>query len=185
MSPERWPDVWPGTRWLRRQEEEEERRGRSSLPAAPPGTEEIKLTVWLQRAKRGPVGRTFQEAASPGELLAQEGPEDRPEPTYTLKKSPLTCRGKTTGQNTGTDPTSYSQTGDTGSSPGLGRSHVPQSDYAREPQLLSLRVWSLCSATGEAAIVRGPRTAMKGGPHLPQLEKALAQKRRPNTAINK
>ncbi|XP_059773447.1 uncharacterized protein LOC132362587 isoform X13 [Balaenoptera ricei] len=111
MSPERWPDVWPGTRWLRRQEEEEERRGRSSLPAAPPGTEEIKLTVWLQRAKRGPVGRTFQEAASPGELLAQEGPEDRPEPTYTLKKSPLTCRGKTTGQNTGTDPTSYSQTG--------------------------------------------------------------------------
>ena len=32
---------------------------------------------------------------------------------------------------------------------------------------------------------RGPRTAMKSGPHLPQLEKALAQKRRPNTAINK
>ena len=52
-------------------------------------------------------------------------------------------------------------------------------------QLLSLRVWSLCSATGEAAIVRGPRTAMKSGPRLPQLEKALAQKRRPNTAKNK
>ena len=34
-------------------------------------------------------------------------------------------------------------------------------------------------------IVRGPRTAMKSGPRLPQLEKALAQKRRPNTAINK
>ena len=31
-------------------------------------------------------------------------------------------------------------------------------------------------------MVRGPRTAMKSGPHLPQLEKALAQKRRPNTA---
>ena len=30
--------------------------------------------------------------------------------------------------------------GDTGSSPGLGRSHMPQSDWAREPQLLSLRV---------------------------------------------
>ena len=75
--------------------------------------------------------------------------------------------------------------GDTGSSPGLGRSHMPQSDYAREPQLLSLRVWSLCSATREDVIVRGPRTAMKGGPHLPQLEKALAQKQRPNTAINK
>ena len=75
--------------------------------------------------------------------------------------------------------------GDTGSSPGLGRSHMPQSSYAREPQLLSLRVWSLCSATIEAAIVRGLRTAMKSGPRLPQLEKALAQKRRPNTAIKK
>ena len=72
--------------------------------------------------------------------------------------------------------------GDTGSSPDLGRSHMPRSNKAREPQLLSLRVWSLCSATREAAIVRGLRTAMKSGPHLPQLEKALAQKRRPNTA---
>ncbi|KAJ8788086.1 hypothetical protein J1605_005385 [Eschrichtius robustus] len=42
--------------------------------------------------------------------------------------------------------------GDTGSSPGLGRSHMPRSSWAREPQLLSLRVWSLCSSTGEAAI---------------------------------
>ena len=75
--------------------------------------------------------------------------------------------------------------GDTGSGPGLGGSHMPWSNWAREPQLLSLRVWSLCSATGEAAIVRGLRTAMKSGPRLPQLEKALAQKRRPNTAKNK
>ena len=75
--------------------------------------------------------------------------------------------------------------GDTGSSPGLGGSHVPRSGWAREPQLLSLRVWSLCSAAREAAIVRGPRTAMRSGPRLPKLEKALAQKRRPNTAINK
>ena len=67
--------------------------------------------------------------------------------------------------------------GDTGSGPGLGGSHTPWSGWAREPQLLSLRVWSLCSATGEAA--------MKSGPRLPQLEKALAQKRRPNTAIKK
>ena len=36
--------------------------------------------------------------------------------------------------------------GDTGSSPGLGRPHMPRSGWAREPQLLSLRVWSLCSA---------------------------------------
>ena len=74
---------------------------------------------------------------------------------------------------------------DTGSSPGLGRSHMPRSNWAREPQLLSLRVWSLCSATREAVTVRGPRTAMKSGPSSPQPEKALAQKRRPNTAKNK
>ena len=75
--------------------------------------------------------------------------------------------------------------GDTGSSPGPGRSHMPRSNWAREPQLLSLRVWSLCSATREAATVRGPRTAMKSGPRSLQLEKALAQKRRPTTAKNK
>ena len=74
--------------------------------------------------------------------------------------------------------------GDAGSSPGLGGSRMPQSDWAREPQLLSLRVWSLCSATREAATVRGPHTAMKSGPCLPQLERALAQKRRPGAAIN-
>ena len=45
--------------------------------------------------------------------------------------------------------------GDTGSSPDLGRSHMLRSNWAREPQLLSLRVWTLCSATREAAIVRG------------------------------
>ena len=72
--------------------------------------------------------------------------------------------------------------GDTGSSAGLGGSCMPRSGWAREPQLLSLRVWSLCSATREATTVRGPRTAMKSGHRLPQLEKALAQKRRPNTA---
>ena len=75
--------------------------------------------------------------------------------------------------------------GDTGSCPGLGRSHMLWSDWAREPQLLSLLIWSPCSATREAAIVRGLRTAMKSGPRSPQLEKALAQKRRPNTAKNK
>ena len=75
--------------------------------------------------------------------------------------------------------------GDTGSSPGLGGSHMPRSNWACQPQLLSLRVWSLCPATREAAMVRGPRTAMESGPHLPQLEKALAQKWRPNSAKNK
>ena len=66
--------------------------------------------------------------------------------------------------------------GDTGSSPGLGRSHMPRSNQAREPQPLSLCDWSPCSATREAAIVRGPHIAMKSGLRLPQLEKALAQK---------
>ena len=69
--------------------------------------------------------------------------------------------------------------GDAGSSPGLGRSHMPWSNWACEPQLLSLCVWSLCSATGEATIVRGLRTAMKSGSRLPQLEKALTQKTKP------
>ena len=68
--------------------------------------------------------------------------------------------------------------GDTGSSPGLGGSRIPWSGWAHEPQLLSVRVWSLCSATGEAAMVRGPRTAMKSGPRSPQLERALAQRRK-------
>ena len=54
--------------------------------------------------------------------------------------------------------------GDAGLRPGLGGSHMPRSNWAREPQLLSLRDWSLCSATREAAIVRGPCTAMKSGP---------------------
>ena len=75
--------------------------------------------------------------------------------------------------------------GDAGSSPGLGGSHVPRSGWARGLQLLSLRVWSLCSATREAAMVGGPRTAMKSGPRSLQLEGALSQKRRPNTAKNK
>ena len=76
--------------------------------------------------------------------------------------------------------------GDTGSSPGLGRSHMPGSNWAREPQLLSLRVWSLCPTMGGAAIVRGPRTAMKSGPRLPQLEKALAPNEDPTQLkINK
>ena len=75
--------------------------------------------------------------------------------------------------------------GDAGSGPGLGRSHMPRSGWAREPQLLSLRVWGLCSAARGAAMVRGLRTAMKSGPRLPQLERALAQKQRSNTAKNK
>ena len=75
--------------------------------------------------------------------------------------------------------------GDTSSSPGLGRSHVPRSNWAREPQLLNLHVWSLCSSTRVAAIVRGLHTAMKSGPRLLQVEEALAQKWGPKRAKNK
>ena len=42
-----------------------------------------------------------------------------------------------------------------------------------------------CAPQREAVIVRGPRTAIKSDPHLPQQEKALAQKWRPNTPKNK
>ena len=66
--------------------------------------------------------------------------------------------------------------GDAGSSPGLGGSRVPRSNWAGEPWLLGLRVWSLCPTTRGAATVRGLCAAMRSGPHLPQLEKALTQK---------
>ena len=51
--------------------------------------------------------------------------------------------------------------GDAGSCPGPRGSHMLQSGWAREPWPLSLHVRSLCSATGEATTVRGPRTAKK------------------------
>ena len=62
--------------------------------------------------------------------------------------------------------------GHTGLSPGLGRSHMSRSNWVREPQLLSLRVWSLCSATREAAVMRPthrdeewpPLAATRGSP---------------------
>ena len=78
--------------------------------------------------------------------------------TYKLKKKNLGFPGGAEVENL------PANAGDTGSSPGLGRSHMPRSSWAREPQLLSLRIWSLCPATGGAAIVKGPHTAMKSGP---------------------
>ena len=48
--------------------------------------------------------------------------------------------------------------GDVGSYPGLGGSHMLRSGWTREPWPLGLRIQSLCSATGEATAVRGPRT---------------------------
>ena len=63
--------------------------------------------------------------------------------------------------------------GDTGSCPGPGRSHMPRSGWAREPWPLSLHVRSLCSATGEATTVRGPRTAKKKKEKKRNISKAL------------
>ena len=50
--------------------------------------------------------------------------------------------------------------GDGGSSPGLGRSHMPWSDWARGPRLLGLRVWSL----EPGAMLRGRRGRGGGRP---------------------
>ena len=61
--------------------------------------------------------------------------------------------------------------GDTGSCPGAGRSHMLGSGWAREPWPLSLRVRSLCSATGEATTVTGLRTAKKPQKTKQQTEK--------------
>ena len=56
--------------------------------------------------------------------------------------------------------------GDTGSGPGLGGSRMPRSGWARGPRLLSLRVWSLCSATREGAMVKRPVHRDEGWPPL-------------------
>ena len=73
--------------------------------------------------------------------------------------------------------------GDTGSSTGLGRSHMPRSNKAREPQLLSLRLEPVLRNKRGRDSER-PAHAMKSGPRSPQLEKARAQKQGPNTAKN-
>ena len=59
--------------------------------------------------------------------------------------------------------------GDMGSSPGLGRSHMPRSNWARTPQLLSLhsraREPQLLSPRATATEARVPRA------HAPQQDK--------------
>ena len=54
--------------------------------------------------------------------------------------------------------------GDTGSSPGPGRSHMPQSNWARAPQLLSLR-----SRACEPQLLSPHATTTEA--HAPQQEK--------------
>ena len=62
--------------------------------------------------------------------------------------------------------------GDTGSSPGPGRSHMPQSNpcaTTTEPML-----YSSCSTTREATAMRSPRTTTKRSPRSLQLESPCA-----------
>ena len=74
--------------------------------------------------------------------------------------------------------------GHMGPIPGPGRSHMPQSNKAHAPQLLSLR-----SRAREPQLLSLRATATepatKSSSHSPQLEKACAQQQRPNTAKNK
>ena len=90
--------------------------------------------------------------------------------------------------------------GDTGLSPGPGRSHMPRSNKARAPQLLSLRSRAhepqLLSPWATTTEARAPRAhalqqekppqwearASKSSPRSLQLEKACVQQRRPNAA---
>ena len=152
-------------------------RAKSALPKCkhptPPGGWE---KGWSSTTAEGPAPPTWSQG-DPMERWPPSGP-----PTALGQRNKCLCRGFPGGAAVKNLP---ANAGDTSSIPGLGRSHMPRSNWAREPQLLSLRVWSLCSTTREAATVRGPRTTMKSGPRLPQLEKAPAQKRRPNTAKNK
>ena len=71
--------------------------------------------------------------------------------------------------------------GDTGSSPGPGRSHMPRSNYARAPQLLSLcsracepQLLSLRATTNEA---RAPRARAPQQEKSPQWEAHTPQSR--------
>ena len=86
--------------------------------------------------------------------------------------------------------------GDMGSSPGLGRSHVPRSSWARAPQLLSLRSGAfepqLLRPESLEPVLRNRRGHCNGRPvhrsEWPPIadngEKS-AQRRRPNAAKNK
>ena len=74
--------------------------------------------------------------------------------------------------------------GDTGSSPGLGRSHMPRSNWAREPQLLSLHVWSL-PRNGRDRDSERPAHRDEEWPPLAATRESPRTKQRPNTAKNK
>ena len=67
---------------------------------------------------------------------------------------------------------------DTGSCPGPGRSHMPQSGWAREPWPLSLH-----SATGEATTVRGSQTTKQTNKKRPQIINVARMRRKGKPCI--
>ena len=78
--------------------------------------------------------------------------------------------------------------GDTGSSPGLGRSHMLVAAEQLSPCVTTTeaRAPRACAPQQrEATAMRSPHTATKSSPHSPQLEKARAQQWRPNAAKSK
>ena len=82
--------------------------------------------------------------------------------------------------------------GDTGSGPGLGGSHMPRSGWAREPQLLSLRVWPVPrngrGRGGERPAHRDEERSPHRDEEWPPLATARESprtNRRPSTAKNK
>ena len=64
--------------------------------------------------------------------------------------------------------------GHTGSSPGLGGSHMPRSGWARDATIAEPARLEPVLRNERSRGSESPRTAMKSGPRLPQLEKALA-----------
>ena len=75
--------------------------------------------------------------------------------------------------------------GDTGSSPGLGGSHMPRSNWAREPQLLSLRVWSLMLHNKRGRDSERPAHRDEEWPPLATTRESPRTNQRPSTAKNK
>ena len=82
--------------------------------------------------------------------------------------------------------------GDTGLSPGLGRSHMPWSNWARAPQLLSLRATTTEPVRLEPVLHNEKPLQWEGcapqrrvAPARHNQRKARAQQQRPNTAKTK
>ena len=74
--------------------------------------------------------------------------------------------------------------GDTGSSPGLGRSHMPQSNWAGAWQLLSLRSRARAPQQEKPLHWEAHTPQQRAAPARRQLEKARVQQQRPNAAKN-